>query len=106
MLNKYLLNRQSQQLYSQLSSESSQRQPQWEQSPIVLAKIWIFEGYGRSSTRDSHLLWDLSCEMPVVSDASSDRAGVCAPTALDFLVAEMLLKEREWVLWDQELTLP
>ena len=42
--------------------------------------------------------------MPVVSDASSDRAGNCGPTALDFLVAEMLLKEREWEVWDQELT--
>lgn len=105
MLNKYLLNKQSQELYSQLSSESGQRQPQWEQNPIVLAKIRIFEGYGSSSTKDSHLLWDLSCEMPGVSDASSDRAGVCGPTALDFLVAETLLKEREWEVWDQELTL-
>lgn len=32
-------------------------------------------------------------------------AGVCGPTALDFLVAETLLKEREGEVWDQELTL-
>ena len=139
MLNKYLLNRWSQQLCSKLSSEGGQRQPQWEQSPFVLAKIKLLEGFGSSNTKDSHLLWDrsdfptrllhrycacpqwlqpsgihgwqstrcvhipvweqgahlFSCEMPVESNASSDRAGVCGPTALDSLVAEMLWRKRE-----------